>query len=115
MASDEVNRLGLALGGGLTWEGPLESRPEDVVGLGVVHARNGSPFLRARESAKQPMERAETVLELSYLFQAGEGISLQPDLQWVRNPGTDPGVTDALVLGIRGRFLLELPFHDPGS
>ncbi len=113
-AAEKVNRVDFFLGGGLRLKGPLASRPEDGLAVGMTHASNGSPFLRVRESAGEPMEEGETVLELTYRAHLGERVTLQPDLQWIMNPGTDPDIADALVLGIRAHVLLEHPFGDPG-
>jgi porin len=108
-AADAVNRLDLFLGGGFAYRGAWPGRPDDVAALGIAHAQNGTPFLRGQMEAGIPMERGETVLELTYRAQVGRFFVVQPDLQWVMNPGMDPGVADALVFGLRGHLLLELP------
>ena len=108
-ASDAVNQLDLFLGGGLTYRGALPGRPDDVAGLGMAHARNGSPFRRAQREAGFPRKGAETVLELTYRAQLGRFFVVQPDLQWVVNPGMDPGVANALVFGLRGYLHVEFP------
>lgn len=113
-AADAVNRLHLSLGGGLVYQGLLPGRPDDVVGVGMAHARNGSPYLQMRREEGSPLERAETVLELTYRAEVGPVFSIQPDLQWVKNPGMDPGKEDALVFGLRGYVLLEWPSGDSG-
>ncbi len=112
-AADAVNRLDLSLKGGLAYRGAIPGRPDDVAGLGIAHARNGSPFLRERRSTGIPTERAETVVELMYRAEVGRLFVVQPDLQWVLNPGMDPEVTNALVFGLRGHLFLEFPGSDP--
>lgn len=107
-AADAVNQLGLFLGGGLAYRGALYGRPDDVAGLGIAHARNGSPFLRGQREGGMSTEPSETVLELTYRAQLGRFFVVQPDLQWVMNPGMDPGVPNALVFGLRGHVHLEL-------
>ncbi len=108
-ANADVNRLSAYLGGGLVYAGLIPGRTDDVLGFAVAHARNGSPFLRAFEGAGERFERAETVLEGIYLAQLGEFFQLEPNLQWIVNPGMDPAVENALVLGLRGRASLNLP------
>jgi carbohydrate-selective porin OprB len=45
----------------------------------------------------------ETAIELFYKVQLTEFISIQPDIQYISNPGG--GTTDdAIVLGIRGKI-----------
>jgi porin len=112
-AASGVHRLDLSLGGGLVYRGALPGRPDDVAGVGIAYARNGSPFLRAQRRVGNPIEQAETVLELTYRAEFGRLFLLQPDLQWVKDPGMDPGVADALVFGLRGHVLLEYPGRDP--
>ena len=112
-AADAVNRLDLSLKGGLAYRGAIPGRPDDVAGLGVAHVRNGSPFLREQRSTGIPTERGETVVELMYRAEVGRFFVVQPDLQWVMNPGMDPDVTNAIVFGLRGHLLLEFPGSDP--
>ncbi|MGD8867568.1 MAG: hypothetical protein PVI01_08050, partial [Gemmatimonadales bacterium] len=38
----------------------------ETIYIGVAHARNGTPFMDARAAQRQPHERAETTIELSY-------------------------------------------------
>ena len=108
-ASSAVNRLDLSVGGGLVYRGVFPDRPDDVLGIGITRARNGSPFLRARHDAGVPTERTETVVELTYRAELGGLLVFQPDLQWVRNPGMHPAVADAFLLGLRAHLLLTLP------
>jgi porin len=55
------------------------------------------------------MDRSETVLELTYRTQIGRFLAVQPNLQWVVNPGINPDLVDALVLGLRSQLRRELP------
>ncbi len=108
-ADAEVNRLSAYLGGGFVYTGLIPGRDEDSAGVGLAHAQNGSPFLNAQPAEGGRFERAETVLEAIYLLQLGEFIQLQPNLQWIANPGMDPAIDNALVVGLRARAALTLP------
>jgi porin len=80
------------LGGGVRWEGLVPSRARDVLGLGVFHVRF---------SEKAGVEKdTETVVEAFYLLQFMGCLFVQPDLQYIINPGgtTNP---DALAVGLR--------------
>ena len=114
-ASDAVDRLGLSVGGGLLYRGPWARRPNDALGLGAFHARNGSPFLRASREEGDALGRSETVVELLYRLEAGDALVLEPDLQWILNPGTDPSLDHALVFGLRLHFLLDYSGGGPGG
>jgi porin len=53
-----------------------------------------------------PVNRAETAIEATYLAQINDWLAIQPDIQYVVRPNTDPTVKDALVLQLR----MELAF-----
>jgi porin len=114
-ATDGVNRLDLSVEGSLLYRGAVPGRPDDAAGAGFAYARNGSPFLEAQERDGKPLERAETVLELTYRAELGRYFVLQPDLQWIVNPGMDPALDDALIFGLRAYVLLEYPGSEGDS
>ena len=47
-----------------------------------------------------PADR-EINVELTYYAQLTDEITLQPDIQWIVNPGIDDDIADALVFGLR--------------
>jgi porin len=96
-----VNRFGWYLGGGLVFSGFFPALDNDEFGLAVAIARNGSHFIDQQQQNGVPVTGNETTLELTYLLQAGKHLALQPDLQYVIQPGTDPTRKNALVVGLR--------------
>ncbi len=100
-ASTAVNRFGSYLGAGLVGTGWVPGRDADQLGLSFARARNGSPYMQAQWALAQPATRTETTLELSYLAQVNSWLSVQPDLQYVRHPNTDPTLASAWVLQVR--------------
>ncbi len=73
------------LGGGMTYYGLFDSRPEDVFGFGAAYAGFASGY-----------SRGETALEITYKVQLDENIFIQPDLQYIINPsGTEEKLPDA--------------------
>ena len=95
----KVNRFGSYLGAGLVTSGWAMMKESDQVGISVAHARNGSHYRRALSAGGA--DRAETSFELSYLTQISKFVSLQPDLQYVVHPNTDPAIANAWVLQLR--------------
>jgi len=95
-----VNQIGGYVGGGLTFTGPLPSRAQDMVGLAVAAARNGSHYERAQTAAGIPTA-GETTVELTYLAAIGSWLTLQPDLQYVIHPGGTRATRNAVVPGLR--------------
>lgn len=96
-ADEDMNQTGTYAGAGITWTGPLPARAEDVAGFAVAHARNGDDF----RAANPGLERAETTLEWTYLIPATPWLNIQPDVQYVIDPGMDPAQDDAVVVGFR--------------
>ena len=100
LGDGRVNQIGGYVGGGLTLSAPLSSRPQDMVGLAVAAARNGSHFERAQATAGIPAA-GETTVELTYLAQLGSWLSIQPDAQYVIHPSGTRVLRNATVLGLR--------------
>lgn len=96
-ADGERNPIDEYVGAGLSLKAPLPGREDDVAGIAVARAANGGRFRRAVPGA----EAAETVIEASYLIALRPWLSLQPDLQYIVDPGADPALDDALVVGLR--------------
>lgn len=96
IAEARLNPIGVYVGGGASF-GTDERR----AGLAVAHARLGAPALNARAAAGMPGDRAETIIELTYAHVVDERLTIQPDIQYVINPGWDRDTPDALVGGVR--------------
>jgi porin len=94
IADGRVNPIDRYVGGGVTW-----GRDGSRVGLAVAHARLGDEAY-----GTAVLDRAETAIELSYDHEVSPNFSVQPDVQYVINPGWEPLRRDALVLGLRLKF-----------
>jgi porin len=96
-----VNRFGFYAGGGLLFSGLFPALENDELGLAVAIARNGSRFIGLQRQNAVPVTGTETTAELTYLLQIGKHLALQPDLQYVLRPGTDPTRKNALAAALR--------------
>ncbi len=101
LGDSRVNRFSLYTGGGVSFAGAIPGRDNDQVGFGVAAAHNGRHFIDQQRKAGERVDRAETTLELTYLARIASWVSIQPDLQYVFNPNTNPRVPNALVGLIR--------------
>ena len=81
--------------------GPWASRGEDQLALGVAAAHNGNQYRQAQRREGLRTERSEITVELTYRFQVAPWLFVQPDVQYVINPNTDPARTNALVGAVR--------------
>jgi porin len=101
-AKPNRNQVGTYVGAGLMHTGLFPCRDEDALSLGVAYARNSSPYMATQEAS----DRAETALELNYRIEVLPYLALVPDLQFVLNPGTNPDVAHATVVGLRTEVAL---------
>ncbi|CAN1563678.1 OprB Carbohydrate-selective porin [Caulobacteraceae bacterium] len=94
-AQSDFNVVDRYVGAGIVWSGPLEGRSEDQFGIALAHVRT-TPVARF-----VGLSESETNLEMTYAAPIGGGFSLQGDVQYVIDPGANPGSKDALVAGVR--------------
>jgi porin len=90
---------------GVVANGPLASRPKDVLSLGVAYG-GYSGDLRSQQQAQALLDPAirpqvsELTIELSYAIQVLPGFTLQPGVQYLIHPGGSPATPNALALGV---------------
>lgn len=95
-ASAHLNEFKYSLAAGAVYTGVLPARPEDDLGLAVAWVETGAPF----KAAEDAMNR-EVAIELTYRARINEYLAIQPDVQYVINPGVAPELRDAFVVGLR--------------
>ena len=78
--------------------GFIPYREEDRLGLGVTHIALGWDARKMRELGA---DTSETTYELSYRIEMSPGIALQPDYQYIINPGMNPSLDNAQTLALR--------------
>jgi porin len=103
--------------GGLEFIGLADARPHDKFGVAIAYA-HVSPWTQALDhdfqflyGAAWPVRTSESLLIAVYQHEVRDGITLQPNVQYIRHPGggatnpvgTMPGLLlkDAIVLGMR--------------
>ena len=101
IADPRVNRFSQYYGGGLVYRGLIPGRPKDETGLGIAAALNGSHFERARQQAGVGVDDAEVTFELTHAINVTPDVLIQPNMQYIMNPDTNPSILNALVLGVR--------------
>ena len=113
-APGDRNVVDLFVQAGAVYKGPF-GRDADQMGLGVEwahisdRARAGDAATAAAMGTFFPVRTSETVIEATYQLQVTPWWQMQPDLQYVINPGgglVDPEkpakrIGDAAVLGLR--------------
>ncbi len=114
---NDRNVISLYLDAGLAYKGLLDSRPDDLIGIGISYS-GVSPQAAAYDcdvvavtGTATPIRNYEVAIELTYQMQLADTWSVQPTVQYIVNPGgnvpnpSDPSGTsaipNALVLGVR--------------
>ena len=84
--------------GGLSWQGPIEARPNDTLGALVAYAHFSN-----MESLSYSPGQGETVVEAFYNIQLSPWLAVQPDVQYVHQPSELPSldVGGAWVVTVR--------------
>ena len=113
------NLVDFSLNVGLTMHEPIWLRDDDTfaIGMGLAHVSSQAAALDQNTAAFSgsfyPVRHSETFIEATYQYQATPWLQLQPDIQYVFNPGggipnpNAPGQTvkNELVLGLRTDIL----------
>ena len=101
MADPKVNRTSQYYGGGFVYKGLIPGRKIDRTAIGVAAAVNSHEYTQSQKRAGQPVENTEITLEVTHSIFVNPNLIIQPDMQYVINPGTVPRRNNALVLGVR--------------
>jgi porin len=101
MAEGRINDFDRYLGAGLRARGLSARRASDELGIAVAVGGVGGAARRVAEAAGDPRDRYEASIELTWRAPVTDWLTLQPDVQYILNPGTYSSARDALVVGIR--------------
>lgn len=104
-ANDDVSQFDYSWGAGLAYLGPIAEWEDDILGLAFHGVHNGDAFMSAQAAAGTPTDDAEWGVELTYRKKITPWFALQPDIQYVVNPGTSPDVDNAWVFGLRSEIV----------
>ncbi|MCW5953815.1 MAG: carbohydrate porin, partial [Propionibacteriaceae bacterium] len=95
----DVSTFPFFFNSGVVVRGPLPSRPYDEVLFGLLYGEFSNVLRQGQRAAGEPLQHFEMVLELSYILQLTPWLQLQPDIQYVIEPGGTGDIPNALVLG----------------
>ncbi len=115
------NLVDFSLNAGIVYHDPITNRPDDTlaIGMGYAHVSRRAAALDqdaasfAQGSGLNPIRTSETYVEVTYQYQVRPWWQIQPDIQYVFNPGggianpdnPDARVKNELVLGVRSNVL----------
>lgn len=117
---EDRNLLDFTMNAGFTFHEPFRNRDDDVLGIGMGYAKvsNGvanydKDYNLANPASTEPVQSGETFVEVTYQYALTPWCTLQPDFQYVFNPGgglSNPNVPgqrikDEVVIGIRANII----------
>jgi porin len=98
-APDQRNAVVYYFDTGFNYTGLLPGRPKDIFGAAFSFERLGTDL--TPEAGAPVLSHHEHVVELTYLANLSDWFSLQPDFQYIINPGGIGKTPNAFVAGLR--------------
>ena len=87
-----VNTMPYFVGAGLSYQGSIPGREDDIAAAGVIYGIF---------SRYIPRTTAETVIEMNYQITLNRWLSITPDAQYIIRPSGSSAIRNALVLGMQ--------------
>lgn len=98
-ASEEKNPVPFYGDAGFNYKGLIPGRSDDVAGVAVSFTKLSK---YAVDDDGLPIEKHhETVIEATYKVQVNDWLAVQPDAQYIFNPGASVKADNAFVAGVR--------------
>ena len=95
------NPLGYEATFGARYTGLFACRPTDKIGAGLIYSDNSNSASDAYVNKTGGGLGGETTIELDYQYNPAPWLSIQPDIQYIFDPGGDSSRDDIAVLGLR--------------
>lgn len=86
---------------GVLFEQVIPSRPASQVSFGFGQGILSTGYKANQTDLGTSMDDAEWQMELTYSDEILPGVTLQPDLQYIRRPSGDRSIKDAVIAGLR--------------
>ncbi|MBL7158690.1 MAG: carbohydrate porin [Candidatus Omnitrophica bacterium] len=109
-APGNINKYPFFVDGGFVWTGPIPGRDYDAAGIGVSYMAWSKDLTSTQEfQSDSGMSihpgKYEMSVDFTYSAQITKWLFIQPDIQWIINPGGSPKIPDALVVGSRFKII----------
>lgn len=96
-----IAKLPFQVNGGIAYKGLIPTRDKDQTMFGVVYGQFSRDYAESLDAAGGGFADYELVFEWGHRFQFTKFLYLQPNIQWVINPGGTHTIPNALVLGLQ--------------
>lgn len=89
---------------GLNYTGLINGRDKDQIGIAVA-----TGFTSSRYRLAVPSDTSEVAFELTYRANVAGWLTVQPNVQYIINPGANPSLDNAIAFGLRTELTVRLP------
>lgn len=100
ISEPSVNMFGKFASAGLWQRSILDRDGRDALGIAVAWAETSKEYRSTIEQA----DRREIAIEATYRYEFNDQFFVQPNIQYVVNPGANSALSNALVVGVRTGF-----------
>ena len=97
--SQQISTLPFFFSAGITYQGLIPRRDEDIAMVGVVYGAFSRDLRRSEAGSPQGQQDFEMVLEWAYIIEIAPWLHVQPDMQYIFKPGGTGNIPDAFVIG----------------
>ena len=98
VAPPDRNEVSFYIDGGINYTGLFPGRDKDLLGLAVSYTKISNDYV----VNNIPIHSGhETVLEATYRFWVNDSLHLQPDFQYIFDPGAFRHLPNTVVIGMR--------------
>ena len=94
-----ISSLPLFVSGGGQYTGLVPGRSNDITLLGIAYGQGSIDAIRANEQQNFPGSTYEIAVEASYVVRINQWLSVQPDVQYIVNPGGTGTLRNSWILG----------------
>lgn len=103
IAPQHINQVNYYIGAGLHLNGILPNRYNDALGLAFAYANMSNPYRKLDTT----IDLGELAVEFTYKVNLFEHYSIQPNVQYIVNPGANTLLNNALVATMRFNIYLK--------
>jgi len=96
-----LNKFPFFITAGAIYKGLVPDRPRDTTAFEVIYAQYSNDLRRSQELSGAAVQNYEMVLEFTHKVVITKWMYMQPDLQYIIQPGGTGNIDDALVIGFQ--------------
>lgn len=101
LGPDSINKFPFFIMGGLVYKGLIPTRDNDTTAFEVMYSKYSDKIKESQQSVGSSPQKYEMVLEFTHKVMITKWMYMQPDLQYIIQPGGTGNIDDALVIGFQ--------------